>query len=419
MQNTKYSGIDWIGNIPNDWTVIRGKFLFENLKEIVGENEQDYNRLALTMGGVIHRDKDDATGLQSAGFDTYQKVNPGDLILNLIDLENVKTSRVGLSPFLGIVSPVYIRLQPKTDEINIKFAEYFYLSLWYRNIFNMLGNGVRSNLTAKDLLEIPIVYPPAEQQKAIVNYLDEKIPKLDFLIETTEKSIRTLKDYKMARVSEAVSVGVSSNDKYINSGIDYLGEMPESWKVVRLKSILRPVSVKNHGSEQVLSLYRDYGVIPKDSRDDNWNVTSLDTNSYKFVRPGQLVINKMKAWQGSLAISKIQGIISPAYHLFEIVNDDVNMDFLHYSLRALRKVPAYRRLSAGMREGQWDLGVNDFLSMRIAMPDFQTQKNIVEDIEAFVPKIDKMIADKNSLIAELREYKKSIIYEMITGKKKV
>lgn len=95
------------------------------------------------------------------------------------------------------------------------------------------------------------------------------------------------------------------------------------------------------------------------------------------------------------------------------------MDFLHYSLRALRKVPAYRRLSAGMREGQWDLGVNDFLSMRIAMPDFQTQKNIVEDIEAFVPKIDKMIADKNSLIAELREYKKSIIYEMITGKKKV
>ena len=199
-----------------------------------------------------------------------------------------------------------------------------------------------------------------------------------------------------------------------DSGIAWIGEIPKQWKALPLKSSIKWKSEKNHADAMVLSLYRDYGVVPKDSRDDNYNVTSLDTSGYKFVEIGDLVINKMKAWQGSLAVSDYEGIVSPAYHVCQIINKNILKRYLHYLLRNPSYFPEYRRLSAGLRIGQWDLGFDDFKNIPIILPDIKEQKRIVSFLDAECGRIDSVIEKTRASIEEYKKLKQAIITQAVT-----
>ena len=151
----KDSGVQWLGNIPKEWGVGKVKHEFYATKTIVGDKVNDYERLALTLNGVIKRSKDAGDGLQPDKFDGYQILKEHELVFKLIDLANVSTSRVGLSPYTGIVSPAYIVLHYRKD-MNPRYGEYYFLSMWMNEVFNHIGgDGVRSALNAKDLLNIP------------------------------------------------------------------------------------------------------------------------------------------------------------------------------------------------------------------------------------------------------------------------
>lgn len=159
MRKMKDSGIEWIGQIPDDWNILPTKRFFRHTKTLAGEQVDSYERLALTMNGVIKRSKDDSEGLQPEKFDTYQVLHENELVFKLIDLANVKTSRVGLSLYNGIVSPAYIVLT--NDSKDNRFFYYYFISMYYNEIFNNLGdNGVRSSLNAQDLLNVPMVNIP-------------------------------------------------------------------------------------------------------------------------------------------------------------------------------------------------------------------------------------------------------------------
>lgn len=186
----------------------------------------------------------------------------------------------------------------------------------------------------------------------------------------------------------------------------------------KIKYNLRRNEPKNPGNTIVLSVYREYGVIPKDSRDDNHNVTSEDTSKYKFLRKGDLVINKMKAWQGSLAVSDYEGIVSPAYFIYEFKTKKVLNKYMHYLLRSCYK-EELKRISGGIREGQWDLSSDEFENTLILLPPFEVQNDIVEFIKRKELELDSLISDKKKQLEILAEYKKSLIYEYVTGKKEV
>ena len=201
----KDSGIEWIGAIPEHWNVIKGKYLFNNNKQIVGAKVDEFERLALTMKGVIKRSKDDNEGLQPDKFNTYQILRESELVFKLIDLQNVSTSRVGLSPYVGIVSPAYIIIKSKGD-INPNYAEKYYLSLWRNQIFNFLGDaGVRSSLNAGELLNLYLPVPPLSEQKAIADYLDDKCGQIDEIINGKKKQLETLQSYKQSIIYEYVT----------------------------------------------------------------------------------------------------------------------------------------------------------------------------------------------------------------------
>ena len=205
MREMKDSGIEWIGEIPKDWRFEKGKFHFLCRKTIPGIQSYKYQRLALTLNGVIKRSKNDSDGLQPKDFNTYQLLRKNELVFKLIDLQNVSTSRVGLAHYTGLVSPAYVVLHPN-DDIYPEYIEKFYLSMWHREIFNALGDdGVRSNLNSSQLLNVRIPIPSYSEQQKIADFLDKKCSQIDALRANIEKQIEILEEYKKSVITEAVT----------------------------------------------------------------------------------------------------------------------------------------------------------------------------------------------------------------------
>lgn len=203
-------------------------------------------------------------------------------------------------------------------------------------------------------------------------------------------------------------------DTYKDSGIAWIGEIPGEWEVLPIKYALSWKSEKGHGDAMVLSLYRDLGIVPKESRDDNHNVTSEKTDDYKFVCKGDFVINKMKAWQGSMALSNYEGIVSPAYYVCSFNNTKVYKQYFHHLLRNDSYLPEYRRLSTGLRVGQWDLGFDDFKNIPFLLPPLSVQQSISSFLDTKCGEIDSLISIQEEMISELLAYKQSVITEAVT-----
>lgn len=187
MREMKDSGVEWIGEIPSDWQLTQTRRLFHNEKRIVGDAVDQYERLALTLNGVIRRSKDDSEGLQPEKFEGYQILKENELVFKMIDLENVNTSRVGISPYTGLVSPAYIVLTNNSSDN--RYAYYWFMFMYYFEIFNHLGgDGVRSALNVKDMLSMPIPNISQENRKRISDYLDSKCSQIDAIIEKQQAS---------------------------------------------------------------------------------------------------------------------------------------------------------------------------------------------------------------------------------------
>lgn len=203
-------------------------------------------------------------------------------------------------------------------------------------------------------------------------------------------------------------------EEYKPSGVEWLGDIPAHWSLETIRAVTQLKSEKNQPDLQVLSVYREYGVIPKDSRDDNHNATSLDTSGYKVVNEGDLVVNKMKAWQGSMGISEHRGIVSPAYITCRVDSDRVSPNFLHYLLRSRPYICVYNALSYGVRVGQWDMHYEDFKRILLPLPSFEDQQNIADFLDQKIAEIDEAIAKKQRLIELLKEQKTILINQAVT-----
>lgn len=204
-------------------------------------------------------------------------------------------------------------------------------------------------------------------------------------------------------------------DEYKDSGYDWLGKIPAHWTKTKLREFLKE-SNERRGTRQdleLLSVYREFGVIVKNSRNDNHNIESEDTSNYKYVGKNYLVINKMKLWQGSLGISEFEGIVSPAYIVCRITNK-INTRYLNYLLRSPLFKTFYNRISYGVRVGQWDSNYDDMRQLNIFLPPCEEQDAIVRFLDAKCAKIDRLIKLKERQIALLNEKKQLIINQTVT-----
>lgn len=200
---------------------------------------------------------------------------------------------------------------------------------------------------------------------------------------------------------------------YKDSGMEWLGEVPEHWTLRPMWTDFRRVKRVGFGEEELLSVYRDHGVVPKSSRDDNFNNPSEDLNTYQLVVPGDLVINKMKAWQGSVAVSDYQGIVSPAYFVYTALHSECSR-YLHYLMRSPEYTAGYLSLSKGIRIGQWDLEPDKHSRMPVVHPPAEEQASIASFLDHETAKIDALIAEQRCLIDLLKEKRQAVISHAVT-----
>lgn len=231
----KDSGVPWLGKVPEHWEVKRGKWLFRYKKNINADRSNS-NILSLTLRGVVNNDPDNPEGLVPKDYASYQLFRKGDLVFKLIDLENLRTSRVGLVHEDGIMSPAYVRLVPQSIN-NIHYFFHQYFDLYQRGIYNQLGAGVRSTLSPNDLLNLSVLVPSLPEQSAIVRCLDRIDRRIRHYIRAKKKLIKLLEEQKQAIIHQAVTRGLDPNVKLKSSGVEWLGKIPEHWEVLPLKAL--------------------------------------------------------------------------------------------------------------------------------------------------------------------------------------
>ena len=433
----KDSSVQWLGEIPSHWECEKAKRHFQSRKQIVGRNSSQYERLALTLKGVIKRFEGDGVGLNPEKLDTYQIVDKDDLIFKLIDLENVSTSRVGLSPYKGIVSPAYIRISA-VDEVNIRFAEYYYLNMWMRHIFNDLGTpGVRSNLSSTDLLNLPLLYPSIVEQKAIATYLDKATAKIDEAIAQQQKMIDLLNERKQIIINNAVTKGLNPDSPMKDSGVDWIGEIPEHWEVSRIKN--------------VITLLTDYDAngsfsdIAKNCNINNgtpyaWMVrtTDLVNNRVGIVEGNNYCdkktydyLAKSSLESGDLLMTKRGNVgmvyvvpecscpmtLAPNLYLLKTKASDINNRYLMHYLSSTKPKSQLAILNKSTTLGA--LYKDDVKSLQIVLPPIDEQLLLAQFIDKELDKVDSVISNCNRQISLLQERKQIIINDVVTGKVKV
>lgn len=423
MREMKDSGIEWIGQIPKDWVCCKVK----NATSFVGSGTTPTSSNQEFYDG-------DISWIQSGDLYKAVAVESVEKKLTLKALKSFSALHIYRAPFIvmamygaSVGNTAFSKIDACCNQACccIKNNEFFNLNFMYYWLIlaqiDFLGRaigGTQPNISQEKIRNQHIVKPSLEEQQQIADYLDTQCSEIDATAEDIQKEISLLEDYKKSVITEAVTKGLNPDAEMKDSGIEWIGEIPKYWKVDKIKYHLKRNEPKNPGNAIVLSVYRDYGVIPKDSRDDNHNVTSEDTSKYKYVKKGQLVINKMKAWQGSLAVSDYDGIVSPAYFIYDFIDEEYNHKYFHYLVRSCYK-EEFKRISGGIREGQWDLSPEGFSNTMVLLPSIEEQNEILDYILQKEMEIDPLIADKKRQLDILADYKKSIIYEYVTGKKEV
>lgn len=414
----KDSGISWIGDVPEHWTV---SSLRKHLRFISDKGHPNEQLLSVTREqGVIIRNvesKEENHNFIPDDLSGYKLVVEGQFAINKM---KAWQGSYAVSSYTGIVSPAYFICELKFD-----YKPFFNLAIRsraYIPFFTMYSKGIRVDqwdLSPIGLKSIPFFVPPPEEQMAIAEFLDNKTKQINELVSAKQKQIELLKEYKQAVIAKAVAQGINPKAKMKDSGISWIGQIPEHWECSTLRKHLQFVSEKGHPEEQLLSVTREYGVIVRntESKEENHNVIPEDLSNYKLVKKGQFAINKMKAWQGSYAVSSYTGIVSPAYYVCEL-NFEVK-EFFSMAIRSKAYVPFFTMYSKGIRVDQWDLSPIGLKTIPFFIPPKDEQKRIVAFVNDKIVKVDSQIASVEKQIANLNEYKQSLISDVVTGKVKV
>ena len=429
----KDSGIDWIGKIPEHWELEKIKYLGYIYPGLSGKKGDDFNKenfegakefVPFTTICNFSQIKDERFQYVKISPNEIQnKVEKNDLLFLMSSetLNDIAKSSVYLLDKSSYLNSFCKGFRITSTKLNSIYTNYLISSKNYRNYYELCGRGfTRINIKQEYINDTIITLPPIQEQEAIANFLDEKTAKIDALVQTKEQQIEKLKELRQAKIHQAVTKGLDANVPTKDSGVDWIGEIPAHWEVRRFGSFLTPYSQKNREYLQLLSITREQGVIIRDIEnfEENHNFIPDDLSGYKHVKSGQFAMNKMKAWQGSYGISKYEGIVSPAYFIFDVLID-INLDFFSLATRSKAYISFFGQASDGVRIGQWDLSIPRMKEIKFLLPPIQEQEQIVVYLDEVTGKIDQAIAQKQEQITKLKEYKQSLINEVVTGKVKV
>ncbi len=419
MREMKDSGVEWIGKIPAHWIINRGKYVFDYLQKPVKPTDEVIT--CFRDGEVTLRSNRREEGFTFSEKEIgYQGVDIGDLVIHGMD---GFAGAIGISDSRGKASPVLNVLG--TDQ-NKRYYMYYLRAMAFTEVFTATATGIRvrsCDLRWNKLAEFPYPVPPIYEQERITSFLDSKCAEIDSISEDIRKEIETLQEYRKSIITEAVTKGLDPNAEMKDSGVEWIGMIPNSWELEKGKYVF--IQKNERGNTiclQLLSPTQKYGVIPQDKYEELSGMKAVklnekvDLSELKTVHKGAFCIS-LRSFQGGFEYSDYEGVVSPAYQIFYPTRNICD-DYYRYLFKTQGFIQEMNSFTMSLRDGK-NIAFEDFGNSLIPVPALSIQNDIATFLNTKCSEIDSIIADKQKQLDVLAEYRKSLIYEYVTGKKEV
>ena len=381
--------------------------------KVVKPTYEDEDILSLTVNGVIVRDLE-AGGKMPASFDGYQTLYPGNLLMCLFDYD-VTPRCIGLIKNNGVTSPAYSQFVMKGHNV-ADYYYYYYLMVDHTKALLHLARNLRHSFTEEQLGMIAAPVPPVDEQVHIAAYLDRRCAEIDSIATDIQSQIDTLEQCKRSVITETVTSGVNPDAEMKDSRIQWIGMMPAHWNCIRGKYVLKYVQKPLREDDGVITCFRDGEVTLRSNRREDGFTMADKEIGYQGIDVGDLVVHGMDGFAGAIGISDSRGKASPVLNVLET---DQNKRFIMYFLRSMAYSDVFLALATGIRVRSCDLRWNKLSELFYPIPPLEEQEAIVAHIDDVIEKTNAVIADKKAQLETLEEYKKSLIFEYVTGKKEV
>lgn len=428
MQNMKINdkNQEWIGNIPKNWTFKKIKYVLAQRNEKnIPIKSKDILSLTAKQGVIPYTEKEGGGNKPKTDFSAYKLAYPGDIVMNSM---NILSGAVGLSKYFGCVSPVYYMLYCSNDEDDIRYFYYVFANKAFQSSLLGIGNGIlmkesengtfntiRMRIPIEKLNNMSIPYPKPEIQKAIANFLDKKIGKIDEVSKKIQQEITDLEKYRKSIITKAVTKGLNPNVPMKNSNISWIGEVPSNWHIEKLKFIAETRNNKELLSN-VQNNYIGLENIVKNTGQYVCSNTTYEEGYYDVCKKGDILYGKLRPNLSKVLVAPFDSCCSGEFLIFKSAK--INLKYLFYYLlsQGITEIATSAIYGTKMPRVSWDFIKNLFISFP---PKNEDQKEIVNYLDIQCNKIDSILKNKHILLKKLNQYKQSIIYEYVTGKKQV
>ena len=426
-EQMKPSGIDWIGDIPESWKVRPLKYLAKCNQDVLLETTApDYSFRYVDIGSVTY--ERGITGYQELRFEdspsrARRKVSVGDTIISTVRTY-LKAIAI-ISDSENVIVSTGFAVYTPDEAIYPQYLYYFCKSEGFVQEIDKNSYGIAYPAINTDLLSrICIAYPCYEEQQAIADFLDKECAQIDSITADLEKQIALLQQYKKSLITETVTKGLDKSVPMKDSGTDWIPyEIPEQWELSKIKYIFNLRDEKNYRPlEEVnlISLYTDLGVAQHCDLETTTGNKAYTADGYKKVYVDDVVVNIILCWMGAIGISQYEGVTSPAYDVYYAIDKEVICpQYYHYLFKIEQFHGKCYSVGRGIMAMRWRTYSSEFKNITVPVPPMQEQREIAEFLDKKCSIIDQIILQKEKQLKSIQEHKKSLIYEYVTGKKRV
>lgn len=415
MREMKDSGIEWAGQIPAEWKVEKNKRLFFEVNNKCLETDS-YTLLSVSeYYGVAPRAekiKDGDFETRAESLDGYKICHKNDIVMNIMLAWKRATARTSYD---GIVSPAYCVYRGK--DIETRYYHYVFRTEGCADYFKRHSTGIidsRLRLYPESFFNLNSPVPPIIEQKQIADFLDNRCSEIDAISADIQKEIETLAQYKRSVITEAVTKGLNPDAEMKDSGVPWIGMMPANWTCIKGKYILKYMQKPVKPDDGVITCFRDGEVTLRSNRREDGFTMADKEIGYQGIDAGDLVVHGMDGFAGAIGISDSRGKASP---VLNVLNSRQNKKYIMYYLRSMAYGDVFAALATGIRVRSCDLRWNKLSVLLYPVPPLEEQAGIVQYIEDTLNKVNGVISEKKQQLTVIDSYKKSLIYEYVTGKK--
>ena len=413
MNNSKLkeSNIKWLGKIPDNWKTIKFNALYDLRNEKV--SDKDFPPLSVTKMGIVPQLSNAA---KTNNGDNRKLVEIGDFAINS---RSDRRGSCGISKYEGSVSLINTVLKPINREMNPRYYGWLFKTVEFADEFYKWGHGIVDDLWTtnwQDMKNITLVCPSKTEQNKIADFLDKKVLQIDDISKKIQQEITDLEKYRKSIITKAVTKGLNPNVPMKDSGIPWIGKIPQNWKIIKGKYLFRLLSKPVKKDDQVITCFRDGQVTLRVKRRTTGFTMSDQEIGYQGIDKGDLVVHGMDGFAGAIGISDSRGKGSP---VLNVLDSNQDKKYMMYCLRATAQLGVFQALAKGIRVRSADTRWSTLANLKYAIPPQSEQANVVNYLSNNSYKLNAIIQAKKDLVEKLNQYKQSIIYEYVTGKKQV